>query len=88
MSIMNCEQLAVAETKKLNELRALLNASIADLKSAEKNLKTLVIQNQLDITPTLLSEADTSKQERKHASEMAMETVNRVRKTLKDLEIK
>jgi hypothetical protein len=88
MSIMNCEQLAVADTKKLNELRALLNSSIMDLKMAEKNLKTLVIQNQLDITPTLLKETDTSKQERQHASEMAIETIERVRKTLKNLEIR
>jgi len=84
---MNCEQLAVAETKKLNELRSVIQTAITDLKLAEKNLKTLVIQNQLDITPTLLSEADTSKQERKHASELAIEATERVRKALKDLEI-
>lgn len=85
---MNCKELAVADTKKLNELRSVIQTAIAELKTTEKNLKTLVIQNQLDITPTLLKETDTSKQERQHASETAIETVERVRKALELLEIR
>jgi hypothetical protein len=66
-------------TPDLNAHRRLLAVCIADLKAAQQNLNLLVNQNNLDKTPYLLSGQDTSKQERLHASQMAIEALDRVR---------
>ena len=66
-------------TPDLNVHRRVLAVCIADLKAAQQNLNLLVNQNNLDKTPYLLSGQDTSKQERLHASQMAVEALSRVR---------
>ena len=66
-------------TPDLNAHRRLLAVCIADLKAAQQNLNLLVNQNNLDKTPYLLSGQDTSKQERHHAAQMAIEALDRVR---------
>lgn len=66
-------------TPDLNAHRRLLAVCIADLKAAQQNLNLLVNQNNLDKTPYLLSGQDTSKQERLHAAQMAIEALDRVR---------
>jgi hypothetical protein len=66
-------------TPDLNAHRRVLATCVADLKAAQQNLSLLVNQNTLDKTPYLLTGQDTSKQERLHASQMAIEALNRVR---------
>lgn len=72
-------------TPDLNAHRRVLAACVADLKAAQQNLSLLVNQNTLDKTPYLLTGQDTSKQERLHASQMAIEALNRVREAIKTL---
>jgi hypothetical protein len=73
------------ETPHLNTYRRELAACIADLKAAQQNLNLLVNQNTLDKTPYLLTGQDTSKQERLHASQMAVQALNRVRQAMTSL---
>jgi pyruvate dehydrogenase complex dehydrogenase (E1) component len=73
------------ETPHLNTYRRELAACIADLKAAQQNLNLLVNQNNLDKTPYLLTGQDTSKQERLHASQMAVQALNRVRQAMTSL---
>jgi hypothetical protein len=72
-------------TPDLNAHRRLLAVCIADLKVAQQNLNLLVNQNNLDKTPYLLTGQDTSKQERLHASQMAIEALDRVRLVIGNL---
>lgn len=73
------EALAQMQTAELNAHRRVLAACVADLKAAQHNLGLLVNQNTLDKTPYLLSGQDTGRQERLHASQMALEALARVR---------
>ena len=72
-------------TPDLNAHRRCLATCIADLKAAQQNLSLLVNQNTLDKTPYLLTGQDTSAQERLHASQMAIEALNRVREAIQTL---
>lgn len=72
-------------TPDLNAHRRVLAACVADLKAAQQNISLLVNQNTLDKTPYLLTGQDTSKQERLHASQMALDALNRVREAIKTL---
>ena len=77
--------LAHLQTSELNAYRRLVMESIAELKSVERNLRLLVNQNTLDLTPTLLSGEDTGEQERLHASQTASEALQRVRQSVSAL---
>jgi pyruvate dehydrogenase complex dehydrogenase (E1) component len=77
--------LSVMGTPDLNNHRRTLATAIADLKAAQQNLNLLVQQNTLDKTPYLLSGEDTSRQERLHASRMAVEALDRVRAVIDTL---
>ena len=85
MSEESAAVLSRLETPHLNTYRRELAACIADLKAAQQNLNLLVNQNNLDKTPYLLTGQDTSKQERLHASQMAVEALNRVRQAMTSL---
>lgn len=84
MSSMSVD-LAHLQTSELNAYRRLVMESIAELKSVERNLRLLVNQNTLDLTPTLLSNEDTGEQERLHASQTAREAISRVRQSVSSL---
>lgn len=77
--------LSVMGTPDLNNHRRVLAAAIADMKAAQQNLNLLVQQNTLDKTPYLLSDQDTSRQERLHAARMAVEALDRVRAVIDTL---
>jgi hypothetical protein len=72
-------RLAKMSTPDINRERRTIMEAIAELKVLERNLRTLVNYNTLDETPSLLTEGDTSAQERLHASTMAIETLLKVR---------
>lgn len=84
MSSMSAD-LAHLQTSELNAYRRLVMESIAELKSVERNLRLLVNQNTLDLTPTLLSGEDTGEQERLYASQTAKEALQRVRQSVSAL---
>lgn len=77
--------LSTMATPDLNNHRRVLAAAIADMKAAAQNLNLLVQQNTLDKTPYLLSDQDTSRQERLHAARMAVEALDRVRAVIDTL---
>jgi hypothetical protein len=79
------ERLRGMNNSELNAVRRSLSEVVAELKLVEKNLRVLVNQNTLDLTPTLLSHQDTGKQERQHAAEQTYEGVLRVREQVKAL---
>ena len=72
-------RLAKMSTPDINRERRTIMETLAELKVLERNLRTLVNYNTLDETPSLLTEGDTSAQERLHASTMAIETLLKVR---------
>lgn len=71
--------------KELNTARKAVMEAVSELKLVERNLKTLVNQNILDETPTLLSGDDTGAQERAFASHRAMDALNKARQGLSGL---
>ena len=73
------------DTKGLNAHRQVLQVIGQDIKLAEKNLKLLVEQNTLDLTPTLLSDTDAGAQERIHAAITIVQAVNRIRQLIDTL---
>jgi hypothetical protein len=73
------------DTKSLNNYRFILQSIAQDIKLTEKNLKLLVNQNTLDLTPTLLSGTDTGAQERVHAASTVIEALNRIRQLIDTL---
>lgn len=73
------------DTKTLNANRFILQSIAQDIKLTEKNLKLLVNQNTLDLTPTLLSGTDTGAQERIHAASTVIEALHRIRQLIDTL---
>jgi hypothetical protein len=73
------------DTKSLNNYRFILQSIAGDIKLTEKNMKLLVNQNTLDLTPTLLSGTDTGAQERVHAASTVIEALNRIRQLIDTL---
>lgn len=71
--------------KELNDARRVVIESMAELKLVEKNLKLLVNQNILDLTPTLLSSENTGEQERAFASHRAIDALGKARQSLSGL---
>jgi hypothetical protein len=78
-------QLEKMDTKSLNNYRFILQSIAGDIKLTEKNMKLLVNQNTLDLTPTLLSGTDTGAQERVHAASTVIEALNRIRQLIDTL---
>lgn len=82
---MKIEDLARLDTDNLNQYRKVVAETLADLKAVEKNLRVLVIQNNLDKTPNLLSGEDTSAQERIHSAQFILDTLKNVRNSIDKL---
>ena len=78
-------RLSRLETQDLNAYRRLVMEMTADMKQVERNLKLLVNQNTLDITPTLLTGQDTGELERRHAAEAILQSLSRVRELIEKL---
>jgi len=79
------KRLEKMDTKSLNNYRFILQSIAGDIKLTEKNMKLLVNQNTLDLTPTLLSGTDTGAQERVHAASTVIEALNRIRQLIDTL---